>query len=273
MSGEERSQVATGQLERVLAERVARTRVGWGAGGFALRDSLAYSPASPPGLRYVSTPHHDDRCAPDPCSLQQYFDVDEVRVVNLARNGRSTVSFRAEGRWDALLEELKPGDYVFVQFGHNDEKAENPAVYADARTGYPRNLSRFVSEARARGAHAVLLTPVARRRFAADGTLQDTHGAYPDAVRAVARSESVPLIDMERRSSAVLREHGEARSRALFLHVDSAAHHPNYPRGVRDDTHFSPAGAELMAREVVEGIRETVPALARHLDPAFETKR
>jgi len=203
-------------------------------------------------------------------ALQQYFDVDQVRVVNLARNGRSTRSFVAEGRWDALLAELKPGDYVFVQFGHNDEKAENPSVYADARTDYPRNLRRFVSDVRAKGGHPVLLTPVARRRFGPDGTVQDTHGAYPDAVRAVAGSDSVPLIDMQRRSTAVLREYGEAGSRALFLHVDSSARHPNYPRGVRDDTHFSPLGAALMARQVAEGIREAVPGLARHLDPRFE---
>jgi pectinesterase len=199
-------------------------------------------------------------------ALQQYFDVDQVRVVNLARNGRSTLSFRAEGRWDALLEELKPGDYVFIQFGHNDEKADNPSVYADARTDYPRNLHRFVEEVRGKGGHPVLLTPVARRRFAADGTVQDTHGAYPDAARAIARTDSVPLIDMQRRSTAVLREYGEAGSRALFLHVDSSANHPNYPRGVRDDTHFSPLGAEVMAGQVVEGIREAVPGLARYLD-------
>ena len=81
---------------------------------------------------------------------------------------------------------------------------------------------------------------------------------------------SVPLIDMQRRSTTVLREYGEGGSRALFLHVDSSARHPNYPRGVRDDTHFSPLGAALMARQVAEGIREAVPGLARHLDPRFE---
>lgn len=194
-------------------------------------------------------------------ALQQYFDIDRVRVVNLARNGRSTRSFVAEGRWESLLAALKPGDYVFVQFGHNDEKSENPSVYADPRTDYPGNLRRFVSEVRARGGHPVLLTPVARRRFA-DGTVQDTHGAYPDAVRSVAGSESVPLIDMQLRSTAILQRYGDEGSRALYLHIDSTARHPNYPRGVRDDTHFSALGAEVMAREVVEGIREAVPALA-----------
>lgn len=199
-------------------------------------------------------------------ALQQYFDVDRVRVVNLARNGRSTRSFRAEGRWGALLEEVRPGDYVFIQFGHNDEKSDNPSVYADPQTDYPRNLRSFAADVRAKAAHPVLLTPVARRRFGADGTVQDTHGAYPDAVRLVARTDSIPLIDMHRRSTAVLREFGEAGSRRLFLHVDSSARHPNYPRGVRDDTHFSAAGAEVMAGEVVEGIREQLPELARQLD-------
>lgn len=201
-------------------------------------------------------------------ALQQYFDVDRVRVVNLARNGRSTRSFLTEGRWDALLEEVRAGDYVMIQFGHNDEKIDNPSVYADPQTDYPGNLRRFARDVRARWAHPVLLTPVARRRFAADGTVQDTHGAYPAAVRTVARTDSIPLIDMQRRSTAVLREYGEEDSRRLFLHVDSSAQHPNYPVGVRDDTHFSPLGAEIMAREVVEGIREEVPELAQRLDPA-----
>jgi lysophospholipase L1-like esterase len=205
-------------------------------------------------------------------ALQQYFDVDRVRVVNLARNGRSTRSFLAEGRWDALLEELRAGDYVFIQFGHNDEKSDNPSVYADPQTDYPGNLRRFARDVRARGGHPVLLTPVARRRFAADGTVQDTHGPYPEAVRTAARTDTIPLIDMQSRSTALLREFGEEGSRRLFLHVDSSARHPNYPRGVRDDTHFSPLGAEVTAREVVEGIRVEVPELARHLDPAVAAR-
>jgi lysophospholipase L1-like esterase len=199
-------------------------------------------------------------------ALQQYFSVDEVRVVNLARNGRSTHSFITEGRWEALLGEVKAGDYVFIQFGHNDEKENNPSVYADARTDYPRNLHRFVSDVRDRGGHPVLLTPVARRSFAADGTVQDTHGAYPDAVRAVARADSVPLIDMQRLSTEVLRRCGERGSLALFLQVDSAENNHNYPKGVHDNTHFSPWGAAVMARLAADGIRDAVPGLARFVD-------
>lgn len=199
-------------------------------------------------------------------ALQQYFDIDRVRIVNLARNGRSTRSFVAEARWGALLQQVSEGDYVFIQFGHNDEKADNPSVYADPQRDYPGNLRRFAREVRARGGHPVLLTPVARRRFAANGTVVDTHGAYPEAVRTVARTDSIPLIDMQRRSTALLRQYGVEGSKQLFLHVDSSTKHPNYPRGVRDDTHFSPHGAEMIAREVVRGIREAVPALAEHLD-------
>jgi lysophospholipase L1-like esterase len=197
-------------------------------------------------------------------ALQQYFDVDNVRVVNLAKNGRSTLSFRNEGRWQAMLDELKPGDYVFVQFGHNDEKENNPSVYSSPGQ-YRRNLDRFVREVRAKGGHPVLLTPVARRAFDAAGAVQDTHGQYPDMVRAAARADTVPLIDMQRRSTEILRQRGVTGSLALFLQVDSAEHHPNYPKGVHDNTHFSPVGAGVMAREAALGIREAVPGLAKFL--------
>lgn len=205
-------------------------------------------------------------------SLQQYFDVDRARVVNLARNGRSTHSFVAEGRWDAMLAELQAGDYVFIQFGHNDQKADNASVYADVENAYPAYLRRFVQDVRERGAHPVLLTPVARRRFAENGDVRETHGAYPDSVRSVAADAAVPLIDMHLRSLALLRAYGINDSRRLFLHLDAAAH-PNYPEGVRDDTHFSPHGAEVMAREVVLGIVEQVPELASLLDAAALARR
>lgn len=201
-------------------------------------------------------------------ALQQYFDVDRARVVNLARNGRSTHSFVNEGRWDAMLEELESGDYVLIQFGHNDQKADNAGVHADVQVAYPAYLRRFVAEVRAKGAHPVLLTPVARRRFAPDGSVQDTHGAYPDAVRSVATAESVPLIDMTLHSSELLRDHGEEDSRRLYLHLDAGASHPNYPAGVRDDTHFSPYGAGMIALGVARGIRQTVPGLAQLMDQA-----
>jgi lysophospholipase L1-like esterase len=111
-------------------------------------------------------------------ALQPCFDSTAVRVANRAMNGRSTRSFVAEGRWKAIVDSLKPGDYVFIQFGHNDEKV-GTANYSSPED-YRRNLVRFVDDVRSRGGHAVLFTPVVRRRFEG-ARLVDTHGAYPDA--------------------------------------------------------------------------------------------
>lgn len=197
--------------------------------------------------------------------LQQHFDTDAVRVQNHARNGRSTRTFIAEGRWQAVVNELRPGDYVLIQFGHNDGSPDKLDRYTPP-ADYRRNLARFVAEVRARHASPVLMTPVVRRRFDGAGAFYDTHGDYPDLVRAVAAELRVPLIDVHRASERLLREHGVDRSRALFLHL-APGENANYPAGLQDDTHFSPAGAELIAALVVQGIREAVPALAAHLAP------
>ncbi|HEX8693622.1 MAG TPA: rhamnogalacturonan acetylesterase [Longimicrobium sp.] len=185
--------------------------------------------------------------------LQQYFDIDRVRVQNHARNGRSTRTFLSEGRWRAIVDELRPGDFVFIQFGHNDASADKVDRYTPP-ADYRRNLARFVAEAREKGANPVLMTPVVRRRFRADGTFYDSHGEYPDLVRAVAAEQRVPLVDMHRASERVLREYGAERSKTLFLHL-AAGESPNYPQGLEDNTHFSPLGAEVMAALAVQGIR------------------
>jgi pectinesterase len=192
--------------------------------------------------------------------LQQYFDMDRVRVVNLARNGRSTRTFIQEGRWQEIADALRPGDYVFIQFGHNDASVEKTDRYTPP-ADYRRNLQRFVAEARAKEAHPVLFTPVMRRRFDENGAFYDTHGEYPELVRAVAAELRVPLIDMHRDSERAIRAAGPEPSKALFLHIAPGTE-AHYPDGLRDDTHFSPLGAELMAGLAVAGIRESVPELA-----------
>lgn len=193
-------------------------------------------------------------------ALQQHFDIDRVRVQNHARNGRSTRTFIEEGRWQAIVDELRPGDYVLIQFGHNDASVDKVDRYTPP-ADYRRNLARFVADVRARQAHPVLLTPVVRRRFDESGTFRDSHGEYPDLVRAVAAELRVPLIDMHHGSAQALREAGPERSIALFLHL-APGEHANYPQGLDDNTHFSPLGAEVMAGLAVEGIRASVPALA-----------
>ncbi len=194
-------------------------------------------------------------------ALQPCFDSTAVRVANRALNGRSTRSFVAEGRWKAIVDSLKPGDYVFIQFGHNDEKV-GTANYSSPED-YRRNLVRFVDDVRSRGGHAVLFTPVVRRRFEG-ARLVDTHGAYPDAARAAATEANVPLVDMTRASAALVEPMGPDSSRALWLHLEPGAN-PNYPTGVRDDTHFNPVGAQRMAGLAIDAMRALRLDLATRL--------
>jgi lysophospholipase L1-like esterase len=176
-------------------------------------------------------------------ALQPCFDSTQVRIANRAMNGRSTKSFVAEGRWAAIVDSLTPGDYVLIEFGHNDEKVNMPVGSPPAEFG--ANLARFVDDVRAKRATPVLLTPVVRRRWQ-DGKLVDTHGEYPGVVRMVATEKRVPIIDMTELSARVLERYGPDSSTTLFLHVKPGAN-PNYPTGVEDNTHFSPIGAREMA--------------------------
>ena len=195
--------------------------------------------------------------------LQEHFNSDQVRVEDRAKNGRSTRTFLSEGLWDDIVKDLKPGDYVFIEFGHNDESKQKTDRYTSLED-FRRNLARLVSDARAKQANPVLLTPVARRKFGEDGKLVDTHGDYPGVVRALAAEMNVPLIDMLNLSASVLEKYGPDRSRELFLQL-KPGENPNYPKGVEDNTHFSPLGAELMASEAVDGIREAKLELAKYV--------
>jgi len=192
--------------------------------------------------------------------LQSFFKND-VKVDNRALNGRSTKSFRNENRWQPILDQLKAGDYVFIEFGHNDEKTDKPDVgvsLADFKT----NLINYVNETRNKKAIPVLLTPISRRSFK-NGVLVDSHGGYPLMTRKVADSLKVPLIDMLAKTTHLLDRLGDAGSIKLFLHVDSG--HVNYPNGKKDDTHLNVEGAKQVAGLVVQGIKETRLGLAKSL--------
>jgi lysophospholipase L1-like esterase len=196
--------------------------------------------------------------------LQSQFDSSKISIDNRAQNGRSTKSFIDEGRWQAIVERLRKGDYVFIEFGHNDEKSEDPKRYAAARTDYRNNLIRFVTEVRSKHAFPVLLTPIVRRRFNEKGELVDTHGEYPVVVREVAAEYKVPLIDMQRKTEALVRHLGVEDSKKLYL-ILKPGEHPNYPNGNEDNTHLTPFGAEQFARLAADGIRETGIELAKYL--------
>jgi len=203
--------------------------------------------------------------------LQQHFDQGKVRVDNHAQNGRSTRTFIAEGRWQAILDKLREGDFVFIQFGHNDSSKEKVDRYTSPED-YRANLIRFVSEVRARKSTPVLLTPVMRRRFDKDGHIQESHGEYPHIVRSVAAETNVSLIDMHLMSQKVLVQYGVEGSKKLFLQL-AAGEHANYPQGVTDNTHFSPLGAEIMAALAVDGIREQKLGLTKFLKKARRRER
>ncbi len=195
--------------------------------------------------------------------LQKHFDERRVRIDNHAQNGRSTRTFIAEGRWQTIVDKLRAGDYVFIQFGHNDSSKEKVDRYTPP-DDYRANLVRFIGEVRAKRATPVLLTPVMRRRFDEDGAVQDSHGVYPDIVREVAAGQRVTLIDMHRKSWQTLARFGVEDSKKLFLQL-AAGEHANYPQGVNDNTHFSPRGAEIMASLAAAGIREQKLGLAKFL--------
>ena len=194
--------------------------------------------------------------------LQEFFDSSAVRVHNHARNGRSTRTFLSEGRWKAIVDSLHSGDYVFIQFGHNDASKDKTDRYTPP-ADYRANLLRFIDETRARGANPVLMTPVMRRRFDDNGKVRNSHGEYPDIVRAVASERGVPIIDMHRKTAELLGLFGQTASASLFLQL-APGENANYPKGIQDNTHFSPFGARIVASLVVEGIRETRLSVAAH---------
>ncbi|GAB2969181.1 rhamnogalacturonan acetylesterase [Hymenobacter coalescens] len=194
--------------------------------------------------------------------LATFFDTTVV-VDNRAQNGRSTRTFLAENRWQPIVDALRPGDYVLIQFGHNDESEAHPDRYTSPED-YRRNLVKFVTETRARKATPVLITPVTRRKFK-DGRQQETHVAYSAATMEAARAQKTPLIDLDRLSRELLQQFGEENSKLLFLQLQPGDH-PNYPYGKNDNTHFSELGARKMAQLVVSQIvAQRLPGLADHL--------
>ena len=192
----------------------------------------------------------------------QFFD-ESVTIDNHARNGRSTRTFLSENRWQPILDKLKPGDYVFIQFGHNDQSKDKVDRYTTPED-FKANLARFVNETRAKKGSPILYTPIMRRRFDAQGKFYDVHGVYPDLTREVAQQLKVPLIDMHRKSEKLIIAYGAEASKKLFLHIEPGQY-KSLPDGKRDDTHFSEFGARKMAELAVEGIRELKLPLAKRL--------
>jgi len=222
---------------------------------------LTIKPADVPTLYLVGDSTVTDQRHGDGASWGQVLPLcfgPGIAVANHAESGETLKSFLTGLRLAKVLETLRAGDYLFIQFGHNDSKAAWPQTHADAAHTFPAYLRAFIAEARARGATPVLLTSPERRFFEADGTLRDTHGDYPAAARAVAAAEDVALIDLHAASHALYLAYGPEDSARLFANAG------------QDRTHHNFAGAALLARAVAEGIRESLPDLAAHLDPTLE---
>ncbi|MGF7145654.1 lysophospholipase L1-like esterase [Anaerotaenia torta] len=180
----------------------------------------------------------------------------EAAILNHAENGRSTKSFIEETRLAAIYNEMTAGDFLFIQFGHNDSKAEDPNRYAEAWSEYRANLECFVNAARNRKANPVFLTPLCRRWFDENNQLKERiHGDYPEAMFASARELGVACIDLYGRSRELIERQGPEASKRYFMHLEPGEY-PNYPEGLTDDTHLRYEGAvafaELIAKELKE---------------------
>jgi len=186
-----------------------------------------------------------------------------VTVVNRAKNGRSTKTFITEGLWKSIMDDAGPGDYVFIQFGHNDEAREKVERYTTPDE-YRNNLVKFITETKNKKAIPVLLTPVTRRRFDTTGNIMQTHEEYSNLVRQVAKEHQTYFIDLDEKSRGLLQEFGKKDSKLLFLQL-KPGEHPNYPEGKDDNTHFNELGARLIAQLVLAEIKTTIPDLAARI--------
>ena len=193
-----------------------------------------------------------------------HFFSSAVRFSNHASEGRSTKSFREEGKWQAVLNELQPGDYVFIQFGHNDQKDYKPRLYTKPFTTFADNLRRYVEETREKQATPILVTSINRRKFGKSGRLKNTFGAYPLATRKVADELNVPLVDLQAMTEELFNNLGPERTKELFMWL-KPGEFSNYPEGVQDDTHLTEKGAKTAAELVVQSLQRSEVPLVQFL--------
>lgn len=192
--------------------------------------------------------------------LPLFFGPD-VAIANHAESGETIASFESEQRFAKIFSTIKAGDYIFIQFAHNDQKPGRGSVSPDR---YAELLHKYIDLAREKHATPILVTSMNRRTFDADGHVTDTLAPYPETMRTVAQDEHVPLIDLNRMSAVLYQAIGEANSRSLFVYA-AAGTYPNQPEALHDDTHFNNYGAYELARCLVLGIELADLPLAKSL--------
>jgi lysophospholipase L1-like esterase len=177
-------------------------------------------------------------------------------VLNHAKNGRSTKSFMDEGRLEVIDKEIGEGDFLFIQFGHNDEKVNDPTRYTEPFSTFMENLETYINVAKRHNAHPVLITPLERRCFVDEKHLgMGAHSDYVAAMKQTAQKTGVPLVDLYSMSRNALKKAGEKESRNWYMYFESGLYR-NYPDGKEDNTHLRYDGAVMYAGLVAKGLKE-----------------
>lgn len=195
--------------------------------------------------------------------LPEFFDT-LVSIQNHAVNGRSSKSFMGEGKWKVVYDQIKPGDYVFIQFGHNDQKDKSPDRYTNPYTEYRQNLYTYIDSTRKKGATPILFTSIVRRNYNEQGCLIDTHGAYTEVVRAVSSEKNVILVDMQAISEKLVLSLGEEGSKSLYMHL-APGEYEQHPEGKEDDTHLKEYGAKTLANLAMKDLASKCPKLKAYI--------
>lgn len=191
---------------------------------------------------------------------------EKTMVYNHAKNGRSTKSFIAEGRWDKVMETLGEGDVVIIQFGHNDAKTNDSLRFATPEQ-YAENLHYMIGQAKSVGALPILCTPIARRHYK-DDVLQYVHGEYPQKAKEVATDEDIPLVDMTTLTMDWLAPLGDEGSQPYFVYIMQLGEYSKYPEGKTDNTHLRFAGALHVAQIFAKAVKDqAVEPLDKYVQP------
>jgi len=194
--------------------------------------------------------------------LPNYF-TNDVYIENHSEGGRSSKSFIEEGRLQKIDEKISKGDYLFIQFGHNDSKPDE-LRRTEPFSSYKEYLMKYIETARKHGAYPILFTSVVRRSFDDNGNVLNTHGAYPAAMRELAKEQNVPLIDLCAKTTELYNRLGPDGTIKLHMIFDNSAY-KNYGEGCFDNTHFCEYGAAVLAKLVVEGIKEINLEIKKYL--------
>ena len=191
---------------------------------------------------------------------------DSVCFCNLAESGETASTFISVGRLKKGLSMMKRGDYLIMEFGHNDQKQKTPG--SGAYYNFATALKTFVDEARKRGATPIFITPTQRRMFDEQGKIRETHADYPEAMAWVAQREHCTLIDLHQMTRTLFETMGVEESKRAFVHYPAGSY-PGQTTAFADNTHFNPYGAYQIAKCVIEGLIEQQVPFTRFLRPEY----